>query len=197
MSPKRFRVTPLGALVCCTALALSSCGGSSKPTNAGGPRAGLPSGAADPCRLATPAQVAAAVGAPVAAPLRSSVQGTGGTVLTCTWRGTAADPESVAELNVYPSTVAFDAARKTQSGPAPSATASASGGATSGNTAASGSGFHEISGLGDAAFAGEQGIVWVRKGSSAFTVHWFDPQNPPLATVAKGAALAKVVAGNV
>ena len=136
--------------------------------------------------------MAAAVGAPVEAPLRSSVQGTGGTVLTCTWRGTAADPESVAELDVYPSTAAFDSARKTQSGPAPTASGTAT--PTSGNTAASGSGFHVISGLGDTAFAGEQGIIWVRKGSSAFTVHWFDPQDPPLATIAKGTALAKVVA---
>jgi hypothetical protein len=179
----RFRATSLGALVCCTALAVSACGGSSKPTNAGGPRAGLPSGAADPCRLATPAQVSAAVGAPVSSPLRSSVAASGGTVLTCTWRGTAADPESVAELNVYPSTAAFDQARKTQS--------------TSTDNAATGSGFHDISGIGDAAFAGEQGIVWVRKGNSAFTVHWFDPKNPPLATIAKGAALASVVAARV
>jgi hypothetical protein len=184
MPPMKFsRVTPLGALVCCSVLALSACGGSSKPTNAGGPRAGLPSGAADPCRLATPAEVGAAVGAPVSAPLRSSVAGVGGTVLTCTWRGTAANPESVAELDVYPSTAAFDQARKTQS--------------TATGNAATGSGFHEISGVGDAAFAGEQGIIWVRKGNSAFTVHWFDPQNPPLATVGKGAALAKVVAAKV
>ena len=143
-----------------------------------GPRAGLPAGAADPCRLATPAQVAAAVGAPVSSPLRSSVQGPGGTVLTCTWRGTAADPQSVAQLDVYPSTAGFDDARRTQS-------------------KATGSGFHEISGLGEAAFAGDQGIVWVRKGRSAFTVHWFDPQDPPLATVGKGTALAKVVAAHL
>jgi hypothetical protein len=175
----RFRVSSLGALACCAVLAVSACGGGSKnPTDAGGPRAGLPSGAADPCRLATPAQVAAAVGAPVSSPLRSSVQGAGGTVLTCTWRGTAADPQSVAELDVYPSAAGFDEARRTQS-------------------TASGSGFHEISGLGDAAFAGDQGIVWVRKGTSAFTTHWFDPQDAPLATVAKGAALAKVVAGGL
>jgi hypothetical protein len=176
----RFRVTSLGALVCCTVLALSACGGSSKPNTAGGPRAGLPSGAADPCRLATPTEVSAAVGAPVSSPLRSSVAGADGTVLTCTWRGTAADPESVAELDVYPTTAAFDQARKTQS--------------TGTGNAATGSGFHEISGVGDAAFAGEQGIIWVRKGNSAFTVHWFDPKNPPLATIAKGTALAKVVA---
>jgi hypothetical protein len=179
----RFRVTSLGALVCCTVLAVSACGGSSKPANAGGPRAGLPSGAADPCRFATPAEVSAAVGAPVSSPLRSSVAASGGTVLTCTWRGTAADPESVAELDVYPSTAAFDEARKTQS-------------KATGN-AATGSGFHEITGIGDAAFAGEQGIVWVRKGNSAFTVHWFDPKNPVLATIGKGAALASVVAGRV
>jgi hypothetical protein len=176
----RFRVTSVGALVCCLALAVSACGGSKKPATAGGPRPGLPSGAADPCRLATPAQVKAAVGAPVASPLRSSVEGAGGTVLTCTWRGTADNPESVAELDVYPSTAAFDDARKTQS------------------AAASGSGFRDlpgvVSGNGNAAFAGEQGIVWVRKGPSAFTVHWFDPKNALPATVAKGAALAKVVA---
>lgn len=179
-----FRATSIGALVCCSVLAVSACGGGgSKPANAGGPRPGIPSGAADPCRLATPTEVSAAVAAPVSAPLRSSVQGASGTVLTCTWRGTADDPQSVAELDVYPSTTAFDEARKTQS------------------AAASGSGFHEISGVvsgaGNAAFAGEQGIVWVRKGTKAFTVHWFDPQDMPLATIGKGTALAKVVAARL
>jgi hypothetical protein len=174
----RFRATSIGALVCCTVLTVAACGGGSKkPTNDAGPRAGLPAGAADPCRLATPAQVTAAVGAPVASPLRSSLAGPGGSVLTCTWRGTAADPQSVAQLDVYPSTAAYDAARKTQSA-----------------AGATGSGFHDLSGVGDSAFAGAQGTVWVRKGASAFTVHWFDPQDPPLATVAKGVALAKVVA---
>lgn len=179
MSSRRFsRVASLGALACCIVLAVSACGSSKKTTTAGGPRAGLPAGAADPCRLATPAQVTAAVGAPVGSPLRSSMPGAGGTVLTCTWRGTAADPQSVAELDVYPSTTGFDDARRAQS-------------------SAANSGFHEITGVGDAAFAGDQGIVWVRSGTSAFTVHWFDPQDVPLATVAKGTALAKVVAANL
>jgi hypothetical protein len=100
-------------------------------------------------------------------------------VLTCTWRGTADDPQSVAQLDVYPSTAAFDQARKTQS------------------AAAGSSGFHAISGIGDAAFAGDQSIIWVRTGKAAFTVHWFDPKDAPLATVGKGAALAKVVAANL
>ena len=193
MSPTRsLRVASLGALACCTAVVLSACGGSSKPTNVGGPRPGLPSGAADPCRLASPAQVAAAVGAPVSAPLRSSQEGSDGTVLTCTWRGTADDPESVAQLDVYPSTAGFDQARKTQSA---SATSTASPSASS--NPLSGSGFHAISGIGDSAFAGNQGIIWVRKGASAFTVHWFDPRDVPLVTAAKGAALAKVVVANL
>jgi hypothetical protein len=51
--------------------------------------------------------------------------------------------------------------------------------------------------VGDTAFAGDQGIIWVRKGTSAFTVHWFDPHDAPLTTIGKGTALAKVVAARV
>jgi hypothetical protein len=200
ISRRSFRVTSV-AVGLCSVLAVSACGGGKTSQNAGGPRAGLPAGAADPCRLATPAQVAAAVGSPVSAPLRSSLQGSDGAVLTCTWRGTAADPQSVAQLDVYPSTAAYTDARKTQSGPAPTVSGPAPTGPgsppASATGAAAGSGFHALSGVGDDAFAGDQGVVWVRKGASAFSVHWFDPRDAPLATVAKGTALAKVVAANL
>ena len=162
-------------------LTAGGCGGTSTPAAQPSdvPRTGLPSGAADPCRLATSAQVSAAVGTAVGPPLRSSRAAAGGTVLSCTWRAAAAQAQGSATLDVYPSTQAYEQARSTQAAQ-PAQT-----------------GFHELPGIGDQAFSGQLGVVWVRRGSVAYTAHWFYPQAAALVQVARSAALAKVVAGHL
>jgi hypothetical protein len=123
------------------------------------------------CDLLTTDEVAAAVGSAVREGLRSSGQAaTGGGYSTCVWQSDDPDnPADMATVSLYADAAAADSAREDDS--------------------------EDVPGIGDHAFSGSFGSMWVYVGERSFFAQWYAFSGSDDENLARSKALATAVVG--